>query len=436
MWALPIFVLAAGLAAAQTPEFHKDVAPILQRHCQECHRPGEIGPMPLLTYQQARPWARAIRQAVVARIMPPWHADPHIGKFANDRSLSDAEIRTLAAWADAGAPEGDPKDAPPPLAFTEGWTIGKPDLVLDTGFDFEVPAQGAIEYTYFVVPTGFTEDRWVKEIEVRPGNRAVVHHIIAYVRPRGSAFIAGARPGQPFVPAGAGQAPRTRLPQSDRATLYGINNGAYEMAAVYVPGGIAYRTLPGQARLIPAGADIVFQMHYTANGKPAKDRSKLGIVFAQEPPRERVVNAFIMNQSLRIPPGAAEHRVVGRVTLRRQARLQALFPHMHLRGKSFEYAVKFPSGEIRPLLRVPRYDFNWQLTYYLEQPLDLPAGAELIATAIYDNSANNRFNPDPTKEVFWGDQSWEEMLAGFVDLAIPADVDPIELVRGAPGARF
>ncbi len=422
-------IVTAGLTFAQNPAFYKDVAPILEKRCQECHRPGEIGPMPLLTYADARPWAKAIKEAVISRRMPPWHADPHFGKFSNDRSLTDAEIKTLVAWADGGAPQGDAKDAPPAREFTDGWQIGKPDLVLDTGVDFHVPAQGTIEYTYFVVPTGFTEDKWVKEIEVRPGNKAVVHHVVLYARPKGSRFIGEAVPGEAYVPPNAGQAPRQRPPQSDRAQLYGINGGAYEMAAVYVPGGIAYRTLPGQARLIPAGADLVFQMHYTANGKEAVDRSKVGIVFAKEPPKERVVNTFLMNQTLRIPPGEANHRVDGKVTLQQDATLLSLFPHMHLRGKAFEYTATFPNGETKTLLKVPQYNFDWQLTYYLDQPIVLPAGTQLTATAYYDNSANNKYNPDPSKEVFWGDQSWEEMLAGFVDLAIPVNMDPVDLVR-------
>ena len=426
-----LFVVAfgmVGVCVAQTPTYYKDVAPILQKHCQECHRPGEIGPMPLLSFADARPWAKSIKEAVVSRRMPPWDADPHFGAFSNDRSLSDAEIKTLVGWADGGAQQGNAADGPQPRAFADGWQIGKPDLVLDTGVDFKVPAQGTIEYTHFVVPTGFTEDRWIKEIEVRPGNKAVVHHVVLYARPRGSQFLADAKPGEPFVSPKPVQAPRQRPPQSDRASLYGINGGAYEMAAVYVPGGVAYRTLPGQARLIPAGADLIFQMHYTSNGKEAVDRSKVGIVFAKEPPRERVVNTFIMNQTLRIPPGEGNHRVDGKVTLREDATLQALFPHMHLRGKAFEYTATFPNGETRTLLRVPRYDFNWQMTYYLEQPILLPAGTQLTATAYYDNSANNKFNPDPSKEVYWGDQSSSEMLAGFTDFVIPEKLNPSDLV--------
>jgi len=426
---LALSVITASLAIAQTPTFSKDVAPILQKHCQECHRPGEIGPMPLLSYAEARPWAKSIKEAVVSRRMPPWHADSHVGKFSNDRSLTQAEINTLAGWVDGGAPQGNAKDAPPPRQFADGWQIGKPDLVLDTGVDFQVPAQGTIEYTHFVVPTGFTEDKWIKEIEVRPGNKAVVHHVVLYARPKGSQFMADAKPGVPYVPANAGRAPQQRPPQSDRANLYGINGGAYEMAAVYVPGGIAYHTLPGQARLIPAGADLIFEIHYTANGKDGVDRSKVGMIFAKEPPKERVVNAFIMNQTLRIPPGEGNHRVDGKVTLQQDTALQSLFPHMHLRGKAFEYTATFPNGETRTLLKVPQYNFNWQLTYYLDQPIALPAGTQLTATAYYDNSANNKYNPDPAKEVYWGDQSWEEMLAGFVDLAMPVNMNPADLVR-------
>jgi hypothetical protein len=432
---LALSFITGSFAIAQTPTFSKDVVPILQKHCQECHRPGEIGPMPLLSYTDARPWAKSIKEAVVSRKMPPWHADPHFGKFSNDRSLTDAEIKTLTGWADGGAPQGDAKDAPHPREFAEGWQIGKPDLVLDTGVDFHVPAQGTIEYTHFVVPTGFTEDKWIKEIEVRPGNKAVVHHVVLYARPQGSKFVADAKPGVPYVPPNV-ESTRPPVPQSDRASLYGINGGAYEMAAVYVPGGIAYRTLPGQARLIPAGADLVFQMHYTSNGKEAVDRTKVGIIFAKEPPKERVVNTFIMNQTLRIPPREDNHRVDGKVTLQQDVKLQSLFPHMHLRGKAFEYRATLPNGETRTLLKVPQYDFNWQLTYYLDQPIMLPAGTQLTATAYYDNSANNKYNPDPTKEVYWGDQSWDEMLAGFVDFAIPVDMNPIDLVRPkVPAAR-
>jgi hypothetical protein len=430
---LVLSLLVPAAAIAQVPTFYKDVAPVLERRCQECHRPGEIAPMSLLTYQDARPWAKSIKEKVLTHQMPPWFADPHVGKFANDRSLTKAEIDTLVGWVDGGATAGNPKDAPAPLEFTGGWTIGKPDQILDTGVDFKVPASGTVDYTYFVVPTGFTEDKWVKDLEVLPGNKSVVHHIVLYARPKGSRYVQGAMPGVPFAPAPTPINPARRPPQGDRATLYGINGGAYEMVGVYVPGGVAYRTRADQARLIPAGSDLVFQIHYTANGQAASDRSKVGITFAKQAPKERVVNAFLMNETLRIPPGDANHRVDAKLTLQREVRLQSMFPHMHLRGKAFEYSATLPNGETRQLLSVPQYNFNWQLTYDLDQPLTLPAGSQLQATAFYDNSPNNKYNPDPAKEVFWGDQTWEEMLAGFVDLAIPAGVNPTDIVRAGRG---
>ena len=432
---IALLFIAAGVGLAQSPTFDKDVAPILEQHCQACHRPGEVAPMPLLSYSDARTWAKAIKTAVLSRKMPPWYADPHVGTFSNDPTLKQAEIDALVKWADNGAPEGNPSDAPAPRKFAEGWTIGKPDQILDIGTDFKVPARGTVDYTYFVVPTGFTEDKWVKDIEVRPGNSAVVHHVVLYARPKGSKFIADAKPGVPYVPPANPDPGDKRPPQGDKALLYGINNGAYEMVGVYVPGGVAYRTRPGQARLIPAGADLIFQIHYTANGQESLDRSKVGIVFATEKPKERVVNAFILNETLRIPPGAENHRVDGKVTLQADATLQSMFPHMHLRGKAFEYAATFPDGETRTLLKVPQYSFNWQLTYYLDQPIKLPKGTLLTATAFYDNSPNNPYNPDPKKEVYWGDQSWDEMLAGFVDFAIPVDMNPLDLARPKPAGK-
>ncbi|MEP7364745.1 MAG: thiol-disulfide isomerase [Acidobacteriota bacterium] len=411
------------MAAPKEVTFHKDVLPILQKRCQECHRAGEAAPMSLLTYAEARPWAKAMKMAVVQKKMPPWFADSAHGKWANDRSMTQAEIDTLSAWADSGAKEGSPKDAPPALTFAQGWTIGKPDLVLDMGVDYKVPAQGTVEYTYFVAPTGFTEDKWIEKIEVRPGARSVVHHIVLMARAPGSKSFKDAKPGIPFVPAHSDIRDGSGKPDNGNGVFARLDGGD-EMVSIYVPGGLAYTTKPGQARLIKAGSDLVFQMHYTADGKEAVDRSVVGIVFAKEPPKERVVNTFIANLNLHIPPQEPEHRVDARVIVHRDVVLQSLFPHMHLRGKAFEYVAKYPSGETQTLLRVPRYDFNWQLTYELEKPLLLPKGTELTATAWYDNSPNNKYNPDPSKDVYWGDQSWEEMLAGFADFVIPVDVNP------------
>src|SRR5437016_6156436 len=292
--------------------FNKDVLPILQKNCQTCHRPGEAAPMSFLTYKDTRPWAKAIKQAVLTKKMPPWFADPHFGKFTNDRTLSQSTIDTLVAWADAGAPEGDEKDAPAPLEFVDGWNIGKPDRVFEIPNDYEVPASGVIEYQYIVVPSGITEDRWVQMAEVRPGNRAVVHHVIVYTRDPGSKWLEGAQPGVPFVPKrGGGARPGGGL-------------------AGYAPGMVPTIHQPGRAILLKAGSDIVFQMHYTPNGKATTDRTKIGVVFAKEPPKERVMTLVAGTVRFAIPPGDPNHRVDASITLQDDAQIISFMPHMHL----------------------------------------------------------------------------------------------------------
>jgi hypothetical protein len=421
-------VLAAAASTPKTVTFHKDVVPVLQKHCQECHRPGEAAPMPLLTYRESRPWAKAIKSAVLSRKMPPWFAEGAHGKFLNDRRLDQSEIDILAAWADSGAKEGNPKDAPAARAFTGGWTIGKPDAVFEMPNDFKVPATGTIDYTWIVVPTHFTEDKWVEKIEVRPGDRGVVHHIVLLAREPGSGYMRKAQPGIPFTP---GPSKPARGTDTGRGIFYMLGSGGVEMISVYVPGGVAYETRPGQARLIKAGTDLIFQMHYTSNGKETLDRSKAGIIFAKEPPKERVVNTFIANPLLVIPPNEANAKVVARVSVHEDVTLQSMFPHMHVRGKDMEYRAIYNDGSSEVLLNVPKYDFNWQLTYSLKEPRKLPKGTQIEVIAHYDNSPNNPSNPDPTKEVHWGDQTWEEMLAAFVDFVIPADMNPAAIARPA-----
>jgi hypothetical protein len=388
-------LLAAAKAGREPATFNKDVAPILAKSCQGCHRKGEAAPMPLLTYKDARPWAAAIREAVLLKRMPPWYADPHYGKFSNDRSLTKAEIDTIVAWADSGAPEGDPALAPKRARFVEGWNIGSPDLILEMPEEYRIPAAGTIEYQYFTIPTQFTEDRWVQMAEVRPGNRALVHHVIAYVKP-------------------------PRRPEDDSNS----KKDRKEFMVGYAPGSTPEICEPGRAKLIKAGSEIVFQVHYTANGTAGVDRSRVGLIFAKEPPREQVVTWQAANKKFVIPAGDANYEVQSKYTLTRDATLLSLFPHMHLRGKDFEYRVTLPSGEMRTLLKVPGYSFSWQLTYALQQPIELPKGSVIECTAHYDNSANNKFNPDAAKEVRWGDQSWEEMMIGFFNVAFDAKVDP------------
>ncbi|MBI3470342.1 MAG: thiol-disulfide isomerase [Candidatus Solibacter usitatus] len=414
---LPFTLAAASKTSpsAKNVAFAKDVAPILQKNCQGCHRPGQIGPMPLLTYSDARPWAKAIKEAVVLKRMPPWFADPAHGKWSNDVSLVQKDIDTLAAWADSGAKEGNPKDLPKPVAFAEGWLLGKPDVELGLTKGFEVPASGTIDYQYIKVPTGFTEDKWVQALEFRPGDPKVVHHLVLFLREPGSPFMAKLEPGVP-MPA-PNSAPRRQVADDGVGRIESTNGP--EILGTYTPGGSWQRFEPGQAKLVKAGSDLVFQMHYTATGKVTLDRSRVGLTFAKESPKERIKTVFISNRKLLIPTGAANHRVDARVTLPMDATVTGLFPHMHVRGKAFEYNVTYPDGRTETLLKVPNYEFNWQLSYYPAQPIRLPKGTQIECTAWYDNSPNKKGNPDATVDVRWGDQSWEEMLAGFLDVAMP-----------------
>jgi hypothetical protein len=413
--------MAAAASISPQPTFYKDVLPVLENRCQECHRPGEAAPMSFLTYKDVRPWAKAIREAVLTQKMPPWPADPHFGKFSNDRSLSQAEINTLVTWANGGAVEGNAADAPKPRQFVDGWGIRKPDLVVTMPNAFDVPPAGTIDYQYVVVPSGFTEDRWVQEMEARPGNRKLVHHIIVFIRPPGSKWLEDAKPGIPYVPPKETKEERKRRHKEEGAPP--------ELLVGFAPG-LPPGILPaGQAKLVKAGSDFVFQMHYTANGKAGDDRSSVGMVFAKEPPKERVYTVGASNEKFEIPAGDPNYEVESDVTLQEATRLVDMMPHMHLRGKDFVYTAYFPDGTSEVLLRVPKYDFSWQLFYYLSDQRTLPAGTRLHCVAHFDNSPNNPANPDATQAVRWGDQSWEEMMIGFFDIAIAPDKDPMDLLK-------
>ena len=375
-------------SAAETsaPTFSKDVAPILYNRCLECHRKGEAAPMAFTSYAEVRPWAKAIKQAVLTRKMPPWLADPHYGAFRNDRRLSDEEIRTIVAWADSGAAEGDAKQMPPMPRFETGWRIGKPDAVFDIGTDFDVPSEGVVAYKYFAVPTKFAEDKWVESAEVRPDQRGAVHHIIVFIRESGT----------------------TGGPANPGNILVG-----------YAPGENPLKLNPGTAVLVKAGSSLYFQVHYTPNGKAAKDRSYIGLKFAQEPPKARAIRGMAINFALKIPPNDPNYEVRSSATLDRESTLDSLMPHMHFRGKDFESTVVYPDGRRETILKVPQYDFNWQLMYQLKAPMVLPKGTRIECVAHYDNTANNKYNPDPTKEVRWGEQTWEEMMIGFFTYTVP-----------------
>jgi len=394
---------------ARTPTFSKDIAPILQDHCQVCHRPGEAGPFSMLGYEQTRPWAAAIKEAVKSRKMPPWFADIRYGEFSNSNTLMKAEVTAIAAWADAGAPKGDPKDLPPPKKFVEGWQIGKPDLEFQLPEPFDVPASGVVDYQHVIVPSGFTQDTWVQAAEVRPTDRAVVHHIIAFVREPQSNWFKGQKAGVFFI------APQVKTDQEpDTSSL------PSDFLVGYAPGQPAEILRPGQAKLIKAGSDFVFQVHYTPNGKATRDQTKLGLVLAKEPPKERVLTLSATNGTFKIPPGDPNYRVDASFEINTPVQLSGLHPHMHGRGKDFEYQVVYPNGEKRVLLSIPHFNWHWQNWYTLEQPIDLPKGARIECVAHFDNSANNPDNADPTKTVIWGEQSWDEMMVGFFNLVFDA----------------
>ncbi len=370
--------------------YAKHVSRILQKNCQECHRPGRIGPMALLTFDDATAWSDTIREVVSEGRMPPWHADPRYGKFSNDRRLSEEDKETLLAWLDNGTPRGDDKDLPPPRRFPEGWSIGKPDLVVKMPRKFEVPAKApkdGVPYQFFTVDPGFTEDHWVQRAEARPGAAAVVHHIVVFIQRKGEFFN----------------------PDAPGAVLCGT-----------APGDMPLNLPDGFAKKVPAGAKLVFQMHYTPNGKPQRDQSSVGLVFTKKPPRYHVYtipiySARFITRVDRIPAGASNYKIESEYVFEQDAHLLHFMPHMHLRGKDFLYEAIYPGGKKEILLSVPRYDFGWQSVYRLAQPVACPKGTKLHCVAHFDNSNKNPNNPDPTKTVYWGDQTWEEMMIGWID---------------------
>jgi hypothetical protein len=397
--------------------FTKDVAPILQKNCQTCHRPGEAAPFPLLTYQQARPWAPSMKRVVQQKIMPPWFADPNFGRFSNNRSLTEKEISTIVAWVNAGAPQGDPKDMPAPPNFVEGWGIPKPDVIFELPHAFSVPESGMIEYQYVILPTGFTEDKWIQAAEARPTDRSVVHHIIAYVREPGSNYFKDQKPGVFF------EAPPPK--QDEKTDTSALPS---DFLVGYAPGQPAEILRPGQAKLIKAGSDIVLEVHYTPNGKATSDQARLGLVFAKQTPKERVLTLSAVNGTFRIPPGDPNYRVDATFEVPREVTLVGLHPHMHTRGKDFEYRLVFPNGETQTILKVPAYNWHWQLWYNLAEPITLPKGTKIECTAHFDNSPNNPENPDPTKTVIWGQQNWDEMMVGFFNLVFDAKLPAKDLL--------
>lgn len=427
---------ARGAAPGSAVTFTRDVAPILYKSCVGCHRAGEVAPMALLTFEDVRPWAKSIRRKVTAREMPPWGADPRFGTFKDDQSLSDAQIETITRWVDAGAPKGEDADLPPAPTFASGWSHGEPDVVIEMPLDFEIPAEGEVPVTDFFARTPFAHDVYVKALEVRPGTAGVVHHAGLYVidrLPDGASLVNGR-----IVDANGKPMSRNQVAKANG----GSSTEEIQKLLSFVPGR-GYESYQGDAgQLIRAGSYIDFYMHYTPTGTPQKDRTRLGLYLAK--PGQEVAHQIYHSFSAagpttyivegqpyapqrqkrddpnsveggvnlpNIPPYAENWQVVSIHTIREPITLYGLTPHLHLRGKSMKYTLTTPDGKEEVLLDVPKYDFNWQLYYELETPRHIPGGSKVTVVTLFDNSARNPYNPAPEKEVFWSEQSWDEMYA-------------------------
>jgi hypothetical protein len=409
-WALALLVVGAyPLAikgqdvAAREVTFTRDVAPIVFENCAYCHRPGEVAPFSLLSYKDARPWARSMKQQVSLRHMPPWNADAHYGDFRNPRVLNDKQIATIVAWADGGAKEGDPADLPPVPHFADGWQIGTPDLVVTMPEPVKIPASGTIPYATYPSNYTFEKDTWIQAIEVRPGNRSVVHHAVA----------------------------QANLP-SDSPNLGG------QSLHLYSPGLEAITWRDGYGKFVPKGTTISFQMHYNAIGRETTDQSKIGFRFATSPVHTQVNTTIIANTSLSIPPMLQHHEAIAAFQFPTEARIHGLRPHMHLRARLGTASLITPDGVRRVLLHVPRWDDSWQNYYVLAKPARVAKGSIVEYLADYDNSSANALNPDPTVQVNWGQQVWDEMHSVYMTWTAinPQNVNDDEPIQIAPNKAF
>ncbi|HEX5071060.1 MAG TPA: hypothetical protein VFV78_12665 [Vicinamibacterales bacterium] len=439
-----LFVSTLALVSAQqapqktadtggaVPTFTRDVAPILYKNCVTCHRPGEIGPMPLLTWEDARPYAQAILEEVGAGHMPPWHAEAPDGTFTNERRLSAADKATLLKWAGGGAPKGDPKDMPAMPSFADGWQLGQPDQVFEMTEPFPVPAKGTVAYEYFYIPTNFTEAKLVKSIEVRPGVRAAVHHVLVFYRSspdrvQPAVIRRNAEQMKEAAPQFGVNPPRAPQSQTERQRLI----------ATYAPGTDPQMMPAGTALRLEPGGVIELQVHYTAFGEAVKDRTKVGFIFSKDAEPREVRPTHFFNTQLVLPAGAKDVKVDADVTFVADATVWGIFPHTHLRGTRWLYTLELPDGTKKTILDVPHYDFQWQTYYMFKEPLQIPAGSKLVSSAWYDNSTGNKSNPDPKVEVHWGDQTWEEMqytglLFSPAEKKAPGLISPVVVGKSGP----
>ncbi|MFY9611025.1 MAG: thiol-disulfide isomerase [Blastocatellia bacterium] len=459
-------VLSASIDASsgsrKVVTFNKDVAPIFYKNCAECHRANDIAPMPLMTYKDSRPWARSIKEKILTRQMPPWSPDPKYGEFINDHRLAQKDIETIAAWVDQGAKEGDAKDLAPTPEFTstDGWRLGKPDAVFDIGKEFTVKAGMPDTIENFIVPTNFKEDKWVTAAEILPGNRKVVHHVIAFIQTpemiekfkkgegRARALMQSdvfyrdgsllkVKADAPVINDGCG-APNggsafKRPSASEGGDAFGL------FLAGYAPGKGIDVFPAGTAKKVPVGSMLVFQMHYSSySGKfegVQGDRTRLGLHFASKPPERGLNTVGIQNHYFKLPAGEGNQEVTACYTFDATVHLTSYMPHMHLRGKDMKYEVVYPDGRRETLLWVPKFSFNWQTMYYLKKPVTLPRGTKLIVTAHFDNSDKNKYNPDATKAIRWGDPTYEEMMIGWMEYYVDGPVKSERPDAAASGSR-
>ena len=433
---------SANSGAKKEVTFNKDIAPILYKNCAECHRPNDIAPMALMTYKEARPWARSIKERVLTRDMPPWSPDSKYGEFTNDHRLVKNDIDTIVAWVDQGAKEGDAKDLQPAPEFTStsGWRLGKPDAVFDIGKEFTVEPGMPDTIQNFIVPTNFKEDKWVTAAEILPGNRKVVHHVIAFIQT--PEMIAEFQKGEgrarammqsnvfyregtllkvkadaPVIDNGCGDPNGGSAFKRPSASEGGDAFGLF--LAGYAPGKGIDVFPAGTAKKVPAGSMLVFQMHYSSYGGKFEgqqgDRTRLGLHFTSKPPERSLNTVGVQNHYFKLPAGDGNHEVTACYTFDADVHLTSYMPHMHLRGKDMKYDVIYPDGRQETLLWVPNFSFNWQAMYYLKKPVAIPKGTKLIVTAHFDNSEKNKYNPDPKKTIRWGDPTYEEMMIGWME---------------------
>ncbi|MEJ7709960.1 MAG: hypothetical protein WKF84_08890 [Pyrinomonadaceae bacterium] len=444
---VPFYFLGSilGHTANQAPDtvtFSKDVAPILYRHCVECHRPGDIAPMPLVTYQNAQPYAQLIKEKVNTGEMPPWHADPHYGQFANERKLSDEEIKTLTDWFKQGAPEGNKRDLPLMPAFSERWKIGTPDTVYKMAREHTLGTDAADTYVYFRIPTNFKEDKWVQAVEFRPGNRQVVHHAVAFIEtPEQFAATRNSNSSEKTVDSTWSlldskpsalelmEGTTRRIKPDAKVVNDGCSASDVEavstgssntVLSVYAPGRGVDAWPAGTAKKIPANSNLILQMHYSkAAGEKASDLTSVALVFAKAPVEKMVASRSINNVLFEIPARAGNHKVTACWDVGRDIQLLSFMPHMHVRGKSMRYEVAYADGRRETVLFVPHYSFHWQTLYALKNPITIPGNSRLIVTAYFDNSEQNMHNPDPSKAIRHGSATFDEMMIGFVDYVVP-----------------